>query len=53
MNDERLKLTLEHYKAVFPSRWNEEKYKWEAIWHFQNYWEISAANFTEMFSLTT
>ncbi len=53
MNDERLKLTLEHYKAVFPSRWNEEKYKWEAIWHFQNYWEISAANFTEMFSLST
>lgn len=53
INNEKLKLALEHYKAVFSSRWNEEKYKWEAIWHFQNYWDIDAADFAKMFSLAT
>lgn len=53
INHERLKLALEHYKAVFSLRWKDEKYKWEAIQHFQDHWEIQAADFAEMFSLAT
>lgn len=53
INNEKLKLALERYKAVFSSRWDDEKYKWEAIWHFQNHWDINATDFAEMFSLAT
>ena len=53
INKERLKLTLERYKEEFSSRWNEEKYKWEAVWHFQKVWDIQAADFAEMFSSAT
>ena len=37
------------YKKVFVSeRWNDEKYKWEAIKWFQDNWDIEAADFAEM-----
>lgn len=32
---EKLNPILEGYKAYFPSHWDDEKYKWEAIKHFQ------------------
>ena len=53
INSEKLKAVLEHYRAVFPLRWKDEKYKWEAIKHFQDYWNIDAADFADMFSLAT
>ena len=50
---EKLKQILEGYKAYFPSRWEDEKYKWEAIKHFQDHWNIDAENFGEMFKQAT
>ena len=44
----KLNPILEGYKAYFPSHWDDEKYKWEAIKHFQEYWDIDAENFGEM-----
>lgn len=53
IRNEKLKLALEHYKVVFSLRWNDEKYKWEAIWQFQKYWDIYARDFADMFALAT
>ena len=50
---EKLKPILEGYKAYFPSHWDDEKYKWEAIKHFQDHWDIEAENFGEMFKQAT
>ena len=50
---ERLKPILEGYKAYFPSHWDDEKYKWEAIKYFQDHWDIDAENFGDMFKQAT
>lgn len=50
---ERLKPVLEGYKAYFSSHWDDEKYKWEAIKHFQDHWDIDAENFGDMFKQAT
>ena len=50
---EKLNPILEGYKAYFPSHWDDEKYKWEAIKHFQDHWDIDAENFGEMFKQAT
>lgn len=50
---EKLKPILEGYKAYFPSHWDDEKYKWEAVKHFQAHWNIDAENFGDMFKLAT
>ena len=50
---EKLKLILEGYKAYFPSHWEDEKYKWEAVKHFQDHWNIDADDFGEMFKQAT
>lgn len=50
---EKLKPILAGYKSYFPSHWVEEKYKWEAIKHFQDNWNIEAENFGEMFKQAT
>ncbi|MCM1215528.1 MAG: EVE domain-containing protein [Lachnospiraceae bacterium] len=49
----KLNPILEGYKAYFPSHWDDERYKWEAIKHFQDHWNIDAENFGEMFKLAT
>ena len=36
INKEKLIPVLEGYKKYFPSHWEDEKYKWEAIKHFQD-----------------
>lgn len=50
---ERLKVMrelLQKYKAdLTPFRLGMEKYKWEAVEHFQEHWDLTAVNFTEMF----
>ncbi|MBR3583214.1 MAG: EVE domain-containing protein [Kiritimatiellae bacterium] len=50
---EKLKSVLAEYKANFHERWDSEKYKWEAIKHFQDHWDIEAADFGAMFKEAT
>lgn len=50
---EKLRSILEGYKAYFPSHWNDEKYKWEAVRHFQDHWDIDAETFGDMFKQAT
>lgn len=44
---------LESYKTYFLTGWKKQKYKWEAIKHFQEHWNIEAENFSEMFKEAT
>ena len=50
---EKLKPILNGYKEYFPTHWEDEKYKWEAIKHFQDHWDIDAENFADMFKKAT
>ena len=50
---EKLQPVLDGYKTYFPTHWNDEKYKWEAIKHFQDNWNIDAENFGDMFKKAT
>lgn len=50
---EKLQPILDGYKAYFPGHWKDEKYKWEAVGHFQRYWDLDAENFGEMFAQAT
>ena len=49
----KLTLVLEGYKEYLPDHWENEKYKWEAIKHFQDHWNIDAENFGDMFKQAT
>ncbi|MBS5131457.1 MAG: hypothetical protein KHZ01_13525 [Lachnospiraceae bacterium] len=51
INTEKLKPILEGYKAYFPQHWEDEKYKWEAVRHFQDHWDIEAEDFEEIFTI--
>ncbi|MBR7016388.1 MAG: EVE domain-containing protein [Lachnospiraceae bacterium] len=53
INLEKLKPILSGYKEYFPTHWEDEKYKWEAVKHFQDHWDIKAENFGEMFKKAT
>ncbi len=53
MNQEALKELIEQYKADFPEHWEKEKYKWVAVKHFQDHWNIEAENFGQMFDEAT
>lgn len=50
---DKLNEILTEYKKIFKNRWNDEKYKWQAIKHFQSHWNIEAANFGKMFEYAT
>ena len=50
---DKFKPVLDSYKAYFPIHWSDEKYKWEAIKHFQDNWDIDAENFGDMFKKAT
>ena len=58
---DRFREILAQYKQNFVSmQWDKEKYKWEAIAHFQKYWldekkwqEDKKFNFAEMFEKAT
>lgn len=45
---EKLKPILTGYKVHFLSHWEDEKYKWEAIKHFKEHWDIEAEDFSGM-----
>lgn len=53
MDKAKLDQVLEGYISYFPEHWKDEKYKWEAIKHFQKHWDIEAENFGEMFKKAT
>ena len=40
---------LAKYKAELPKFWEDEMYKWEAVKHFQDNWDIDATDFGTMF----
>ena len=50
LNMDNLKFIIDKYKSEFDDRWNQEKYKWEAIKHFQENWDVGAEDFAEMLS---
>lgn len=53
LNKEKLEAVLAAYKEYFPQHWKDEKYKWEAVQHFQKNWDIKAENFLDMFMKAT
>lgn len=53
LNKDKLRESIQEYKKIFPSRWKEEKYKWEAVQCFQTHWDINADNFYDMFTAAT
>jgi MoxR-like ATPase len=52
-DQKKLEAVITAYKAYFPEHWKDERYKWEAVWHFQKNWDIHAPNFLEMFMEAT
>ncbi|MBQ5337990.1 MAG: hypothetical protein J6Z40_02365, partial [Oscillospiraceae bacterium] len=57
----KLNDVLTQYKRDFVSfnwngkeynRWEEEKFKWEAVKCCQNHWKVNAENFPEMLKLS-
>lgn len=49
INVERVKNALTEYKSDFESNiWKSEKFKWEAVKHFQEHWDIDAEDFVSM-----
>jgi 5-methylcytosine-specific restriction protein B len=54
INEDKLRSILSEYKRVFSSfQWPKEKYKWIAVKHFQDNWDINATDFTEMWLRAT
>ena len=48
-NEDKLDSIITEYKKQFiQSQWPKEKFKWEAVKCFQDNWDISTDNFTEM-----
>lgn len=49
INIYRLQDVLSFYKKDFVQKqWPNEKYKWEAVKHFQDNWDVNAPDFAEM-----
>ena len=49
IDDVKFQKALAKYKRDFAQKqWPEEKYKWEAIKHFQDNWDEDAADFADM-----
>jgi len=53
INTDKLNEIITQYKSEFATRWETEKYKWAAVQHFQNNWNIDAPDFREMFKTAT
>lgn len=49
IDQNRLKVVLDKYKKDFiGSWWENEKYKWVAVKHFQDHWDVNATDFADM-----
>lgn len=53
INTDKLIAVIAAYKEYFPTHWGDEKFKWEAIKHFQDHWDINAPDFVLMFETAT
>ena len=53
INPNKIVSVIEGYKQFFPEHWEDEKYKWEAVKHFQDNWDIEAEHFGTMFKKAT
>ncbi len=53
IDSEKIIPMIKGYKEYFPEHWKNEKYKWEAVKHFQDNWDIEAENFGAMFKKAT
>lgn len=53
LNREKLSQILALYKQNFHKHWKDECYKWEAVKHFQENWDIHAEDFGRMFQEAT
>ena len=53
VNEGKLKNAIKQYELIFKGRWNDEKFKWEAIKNFKEKWDINAENFGQMFYAAT
>ena len=53
INQDKIYPVIEGYKKYFPEHWKNEKYKWEAVKHFQDNWDINAEDFGLMFERAT
>ena len=51
--DDMLSKLLAKYREELPSFWEDEEYKWKAVTHFQQHWDIDAENFSAMFTEAT
>ncbi len=54
INTDKLKSVIIAYKQDFAAKqWADEKYKWEAVQHFQKNWDTNAPDFAAMFMAAT
>ena len=53
INVEKMKELLTFYRKSFVEHWEDEKYKWQAVKHFQENWDIDAEDFGKMFEVAT
>lgn len=53
MNRSKLQEILGQYKQDFVTKqWPEERYKWEAVKHFQDHWDLDAKDFPVMLEMS-
>lgn len=50
---EKFNKALEFFRTSFVEHWEDEKYKWQAVKHFQENWNIDADDFSAMFTEST
>jgi 5-methylcytosine-specific restriction protein B len=53
INTAKLDTFLSAYKAQFVANWPNERFKWQAVQHFQTHWNIDAPDFAAMFKEAT
>ncbi|MBQ3946748.1 MAG: AAA family ATPase, partial [Alphaproteobacteria bacterium] len=53
INPEKMRDLLVFYRKSFVKHWDDEKYKWQAVKHFQDNWDINAEDFGKMFETAT
>ena len=53
INVEKLGAVFTEYKKDFRENWENERFKWVAVKHFQDNWDINAPDFRGMFKEAT
>lgn len=53
INKDKLLVALGKYKEYFKDHFKDEVYKWKAVKHFQDNWDIDASDFGKMFDEAT